>query len=144
MASCFSRPILRSASRWASAREYLVHDGNFLLPLVGKTKGTFALRYILADKAYLSEQNIGRLHEMGVKAVVPVKKRSDGKNMKQFYEAFRALVSDPKSNLTSHFLKALQLDFAGLEAAHERTPTVRSSTTRSSPAQLGRTKHSAS
>lgn len=129
--------------------EYLVHDVNFLLRLVEKAQGTFMIRYVLAEKAYLSEQNIGRLHERGW----------DGKNMKQFYEAFRGLRAgttndkptftrytgcDQKWNPISHFSRALRLAFAGLEVVRERTPTVSSSTTRPSRALRGRTKHSAS
>lgn len=71
---------------------YLVHDVNFLLALVEKALGTFSLRYVLGDKAYLSEKNVGMLHEWGIRAVIPLKKRTDGKNMKQFYEAFQGLV----------------------------------------------------
>ena len=37
------------------------HDVNFILPLVERVRGTFALRYVLPDKAYLSENVVGRL-----------------------------------------------------------------------------------
>ncbi len=69
-----------------------VHDINFVLPLIEKTKGKFSLRYLLGDKAYLSEQVVGRLFHMGVQAVIPIKKGWDGLNMKQFYEPYQALV----------------------------------------------------
>jgi hypothetical protein len=64
------------------------HDINFIIPLVEKVRGSFNLRYILADKAYLSETVIGRLWQMGMKAVIPMKKRVEGLKMKVFYEAF--------------------------------------------------------
>jgi hypothetical protein len=72
--------------------EYLVHDVNFILPLVEKTRGIFNLRFIFADKAYLSEKVVGELREMGMQAVIPVKKRVDGKKMKVHYEAFQHLI----------------------------------------------------
>ena len=69
-----------------------VHDINFVLPLIEKTKGKFSLRYLLGDKAYLSEQVVGRLFHLGIQAVIPIKKGWDGLNMKQFYEPYQALV----------------------------------------------------
>lgn len=42
------------------------HDVKFILPLVEKCQGVFNLRYVLADKAYLSEQVVGRLWQMGM------------------------------------------------------------------------------
>jgi hypothetical protein len=68
------------------------HDVNFLLPLLEKVRGLFTLRYLLADKAYLSEETVGRLWETGIQAVIPVKRRWDGVNMKRFYEAYQHLV----------------------------------------------------
>jgi hypothetical protein len=72
--------------------KYPVHDVNFILPLVEKTRGIFNLRFIFADKAYLSERVVGELREMGMQAVIPVKKRVDGKKMKVHFEAFQHLV----------------------------------------------------
>jgi hypothetical protein len=72
--------------------KYLVHDVKFILPLVEKTRGIFNLRFILADKAYLSEEVVGRLRLMGMQAVIPIKKRVDGKKMKVYYEAFQHLI----------------------------------------------------
>ncbi|HEX3467448.1 MAG TPA: transposase [Candidatus Elarobacter sp.] len=68
------------------------HDVNFILPLVERVRGIFALRYVLADKAYLSENVVGRLWQMGMQAVIPIKKGWDGKTMKQFYEPYQRLV----------------------------------------------------
>ena len=72
--------------------QYPVHDVNFILPLVEKIRGIFDLRYVLADKAYLSEIVVGRLRHMGLQAVIPIKKRVDGKKMKVFYEPFQELI----------------------------------------------------
>jgi len=68
------------------------HDHNFILPLVAKSQGLFNLRYVLADKAYLSEKVVGYLWEMGMQAVIPMKKRWEGAKMKTFYEPFHHLV----------------------------------------------------
>jgi hypothetical protein len=68
------------------------HDSKFLLRLLEKTQGLFLLRYLLADKAYLTENIVGRLWELGIQAVIPVKRRWDGTNMKRFYEAYQHLV----------------------------------------------------
>jgi hypothetical protein len=68
------------------------HDANFLGPLVEATQDKFALRYVLADKAYLSEKIIGGLFDMGIQAVIPVKKRWDFKNAKQYHEPLQHLV----------------------------------------------------
>ena len=72
--------------------KYLVHDIKFLLPLLEKVTGKFNLRYLLGDKAYLSEQIVGRLWQMGIQAVIPIRKGWDGLKMKQFYEPYQALV----------------------------------------------------
>ena len=79
--------VMFSGSRGAGT-----HDVNFILPLVERVRGIFALRYVLADKAYLSENVVGRLWQMGMQAVIPIKKRWDGASMKQFYEAYQHLV----------------------------------------------------
>jgi len=68
------------------------HDINFLLPLVEATQGAFNLRYVLADKAYLSQQTVGRLWEAGMQAVIPIKRRWDGDEKKPYYEVFEDLV----------------------------------------------------
>jgi hypothetical protein len=72
--------------------KYLVHDSKFMLPLVDKVVGVFSLRYLLGDKAYLSEQNVGGLWERGIQAVIPIKKNWDFKNAKLFYEPLQHLV----------------------------------------------------
>jgi len=79
--------VIFSGSRGAGT-----HDINYLLPLVEKVRGIFHLRYVLADKAYLSETVVGRLWEMGMQAVIPIKKRWDGLNLKHYYEPFQHLV----------------------------------------------------
>jgi hypothetical protein len=80
------------AAMFAGARGAGTHDINFILPLLEKVKNRFALRYLLADKAYLSENVVGSLAAAGIQAVIPIKKRWDGKGMKRFYEAFHHLV----------------------------------------------------
>jgi hypothetical protein len=83
-----------------------VHDINFVLPLLEKVTGNFSLRYLLGDKAYLSEQIVGRLFHMGIQAVVPIKKGWDGLNMKQFYEPYQALVrwyNDHQADFHEHY-----------------------------------------
>ena len=79
--------VMFSGSRGAGT-----HDINFILPLIEKVRGKFNLRYVLADKAYLSENVVGRLWQMGMQAVIPIKKRWDGESMKHFYEPFQYLV----------------------------------------------------
>jgi hypothetical protein len=83
--------VLFSGTR-SDGGKYLVHDSNFLLPLVDRTKGIFDLRYLLGDKAYLSEKNVGGLWERGIQAVIPVKKDWDFKKAKLFYEPLQHLV----------------------------------------------------
>jgi hypothetical protein len=68
------------------------HDINFLLPLVRKTRGLFDLHFLLADKAYLSEEVVGRLWETGMQAVIPIKKRWDFDNAKRYHEPLQGLV----------------------------------------------------
>jgi hypothetical protein len=80
------------AVNFSGSRGQMTHDVNFLLPLVDKVRNVFNLRYLLADKAYLSEKNVGTLWAIGIQAVIPVKKRWDSANMKQFYEACEHLV----------------------------------------------------
>jgi hypothetical protein len=78
--------------KFSGSRGVGSHDVNFLLPLVEMAEGVFKLRHILADKAYLSEQIVGSLFEMGIQAIIPVKKRLDFKNAKRYYEVMQQLV----------------------------------------------------
>ena len=50
------------------------HDSNFMMPLVSSAIETFPLEFLLADKAYLSENTPQWLGDRGIKAVIPLKK----------------------------------------------------------------------
>lgn len=62
------------------------HDINFIQELVEYALKTFELKFLLADKAYLSDAALGWLWKHGLRAVIPVKKRWDYKT-KDHYEA---------------------------------------------------------
>ncbi len=62
------------------------HDINFLKPLVKYAMRTFDLKHILADKAYLSGEVVGWLHDLGIHAVIPVKKKWDPETKGKYLE----------------------------------------------------------
>jgi len=66
----------------------------------------FSLRYLLADKAYLSEDVLGMLWKNCVKAVIPVKSRWDAET-KKAYEPCRELADwyDNKPRLFDEFYR---------------------------------------
>ena len=68
------------------------HDINYLLPLVRSVQGKFNLRYVLADKAYLSQDVVNTLWEIGMQAVIPIKKRWGSNDKQTYYEACQHLV----------------------------------------------------
>jgi hypothetical protein len=63
--------------RFSGSRGEQTHDSNFLMALVTDALEIFSLKYVLGDKAYLSEEILGWLWERSIKAVIPLKKRSD-------------------------------------------------------------------
>jgi hypothetical protein len=67
------------------------HDINFLEELVTFGLKTFDLKFLLADKAYLSDDILGWLWRKGIRAAIPVKKKWD-KETKHHYEAAKHLV----------------------------------------------------
>ena len=68
-----------------------VHDNQFLRSLVAKVPQAFALRFLLGDRAYLSEGILGWLWERGLRAVIPVKSKWDPETKREYYEAARFL-----------------------------------------------------
>ena len=68
-----------------------VHDSRHLKSLVAKVPPAFALRFLLGDRAYLSEGSLGWLWERGLRAVIPVKSKWDPETKRQYYEASRYL-----------------------------------------------------
>lgn len=85
------------AAEFHGTRGNGAHDTNFFLPLVKKAMDMFPLHYVLADKAYLSEKNVGELWKIGVQAVIPVKIKWDFTTKKTAY--------DPCANLVEWFDK---------------------------------------
>jgi hypothetical protein len=63
------------------------HDIKFVQSLVTKAMKTFSLTWFLGDKAYLSEGTLGWLWDLGIKAVIPIKKRWDLSTKSVHYEA---------------------------------------------------------
>lgn len=63
-----------------------VHDSLYYKTLVNQMMGTFSLRYMLADKAYLSEEILGWSHERGIKAVIPIKREWRKATKKKHYD----------------------------------------------------------
>jgi Transposase DDE domain len=68
-----------------------VHDSRHLKSLVEKVPKAFALRFLLGDRAYLSEDILGWLWQRGLRAVIPVKSKWDPETKKQYYEAAKFL-----------------------------------------------------
>lgn len=68
-----------------------VHDVNLLEQLVLKLPPAIALRFLLGDKAYLSEKVLGFLWERGIRAVIPVKSHWDENTKAYYYEASKHL-----------------------------------------------------
>lgn len=67
------------------------HDSPFLTALLEKVPAAFGLRFLLGDKAYLSEDHLGWLWERGIKATIPVKSRWDPETKTKYYEACKYL-----------------------------------------------------
>jgi hypothetical protein len=140
--------------------KYLVHDSNFMLPLVDKIREVFGLRYLLADKAYLSEKNVGGLWERGIQAVIPIKKTGTSRTQKRSMSPSSTwyagttrssrtstsfTVAASKSRASSRSSSASRRASAGPAAGRGKTKTATSSRsrTRSSRATHGSTKRSA-
>jgi hypothetical protein len=68
------------------------HEIKYLKELMLKALPTFRIRYLLGDKAYLSEDIIGWLWERSIRAFIPVKKRWDVRTKKFHYEACADLI----------------------------------------------------
>jgi hypothetical protein len=67
-------------------------DVDFLERLVERARETFSLKFLLADKAYLSEDILGALWKLGIRACIPVKSKWDLETKNIYYAAARALV----------------------------------------------------
>ena len=70
------------------------HDSLYYKNLVNSAAEVFPLKYILADKAYLSEEIVGWSYKVHrIKAVIPIKKKWDAETKsKEYYEICRQLV----------------------------------------------------
>ena len=63
------------------------HDSLYYESLVKTAMKTFPLEYVLADRAYLSEQILGwSMEEFGIKAVIPIKKRWSADTKSRYYD----------------------------------------------------------
>jgi len=67
------------------------NDINHINGLIEAALPRFNLRFLLADKAYLSEDIIGMLWRKCIKAVIPVKSRWDPETKKVYYEPCKEL-----------------------------------------------------
>lgn len=70
-----------------------IHDINHFKSLLAKVPKAFALRFLLADRAYLSENTLGTLWDLGIRAVIPVKSKWDPETKKAYYEAAKSLAN---------------------------------------------------
>ncbi len=52
------------------------HDNKFIRPLVEAATSTFRLDFLLGDKAYMAESIFDWLADIGIKAVIPIKKKA--------------------------------------------------------------------
>jgi hypothetical protein len=89
------------------------HDINFILPLLEKAQGLFSLRYVLADKAYLSEDVVGTLWQAGIQAVIPLKKRWNFEKAERFYEPLKNLVQwydDRQADFHNHYRVRVKIE----------------------------------
>lgn len=68
------------------------NDITYVLGLVNDALKTFSIRFLLGDKAYLSENVLGALWQRSIKAVIPVKSRWDVETKKTYYEPCMELV----------------------------------------------------
>ena len=63
------------------------HDSLYYESLVTAAMKTFPLEYVLADRAYLSEQILGwSMEQFGIKAVIPIKKRWSADTKSRYYD----------------------------------------------------------
>jgi hypothetical protein len=68
------------------------HDTKYFQGLVESARRDFALEHVLADKGYLSENNVGWLWDRGIKAIIPVKKEWKAETKEIYFEACQELV----------------------------------------------------
>lgn len=75
------------SARFSGSRGEGTSDPAFLVPLVSDALAVFSLKYVLGDKAYLSEKILGWLWERSIRAVIPLKKRTDPLSWNEHPEA---------------------------------------------------------
>lgn len=85
------------------------HDSNFLRPLVDAAVQNFPLEFVLADKAYLSEDVPQWLAERGIRAVIPIKKGWFRDERKLYNEALLNLVQWHDANNNRDFHEVYRL-----------------------------------
>jgi Transposase DDE domain len=68
------------------------HDINFLLPLLEHVLRTFAIKIVLADKAYLSDDVLNALKDLHIMAAIPLKKNAYIEKGVTYDQAIRELV----------------------------------------------------
>lgn len=69
------------------------HDSLYYEKLVSTAMKTFSLKYVLADRAYLSERILGWSKEQfGIEAIIPIKKKWDADTKSRYHEVCRDAV----------------------------------------------------
>ena len=58
--------------------ESKVHDGQMLVPSLERTAENFTIKDVMADKAYLSRENVAQIAKMGARPVIKMKENSRG------------------------------------------------------------------
>ncbi len=99
------------------------HDSKFLRPLVQAAVGDFPLEFVLADKAYLSEDVPEWLADRGIRAVIPIKKGWFRDEKKLYNEALLNLVQwhDANNNRDFHEVYRLRSKIECLFSVLKRT-----------------------
>jgi len=67
-------------------------DVNYIVPLVEAALEMVPVKYVLADKAYLSGPHYQKLKNLGVQAVIPIKKGWGKDENSEFYETCKDLI----------------------------------------------------
>ncbi|HTU80769.1 MAG TPA: transposase [Candidatus Acidoferrales bacterium] len=98
------------------------HDINFLEPLILKATKTYSLQYLIADKAYLSEEVLKFLWSRGIKAAVPLKKGYWEDDSRTYHECISELVEwfDRNNNRDFHEFYRLRAKIEALFSLMKR------------------------
>ena len=80
------------------------HDSPMLKPLVDKTAEGFHMKEVSADKAYLSEANLGIIQRVGADPYIPFKTNTTGKGSPEWRRLYRFFVTHEEEFL-AHYHK---------------------------------------